>query len=191
MPTTDDEMPAPGDLKPVLTEPDTSSLADRKGPGGYPAGGVPPMGGPHPPIPQAVDRLDPLGPDQLRAKEIGADRALFYYRSIKRVNRNLANDPSMPYVMDAIRSAVRDYRDLNIAAHLAFNRETLRRNLIGKLDMTRLENINAFADAETFVHAAWLTWRKIYETYRELYLSLHQKEKTLPPGTPSPPDDLG
>ena len=182
-----DDDAAPSPAPSAGASPTPAPVALGSGPGGFPIGGVPPTGpGLVAPVYPARDPTDPLGPERLREAEMSVQQSIALYNRLLRVARNPGGEPGYHQVIAALVRYQALYRDLNSTAEVTYDRAVRVRDLIMQLDMTRLENIKAYADAAQAADTALNTWKQVHSTYLAVFQCLHRSGDPVAAVTPSP-----
>ena len=93
-------------------------------------------------------------------------------------------------IIEALRQFEHDYHEWNIVARTHYEKQCRFRDLTSRLDMTHLENIKAADEVEGLLQDAWLVWRRVFATYRQIHHTVGPRQDIpddiLPP--PVQPD---
>jgi hypothetical protein len=185
-----------GDVTPGGDEPQPAAPGPAPGPGTTPAEPVRAPGA-TPPRPTITvpkfpvrDPNDPLDPQRLAAHELTVRQAIQQARRLIRTVR-----PSFyaeyPGLLEQLRDLAENYSHFLAWAEFDYQRADLYLKDLKSVSPEGIEGVKALDAARKGLGDAWLTWRSVYATYRELsdcFQTLSRRKTSPFPDAKKPPD---
>jgi hypothetical protein len=136
------------------------------------------------------DPNDPLDPQRLAAKELTVRQAIQQARRVIRTVRPTSYG-EYPGLLVQLRVLAEDYANLLAWAEFDYRRAELHLKDLKSVSLEGIEGVRALDSARKGLGDAWLAWRSVYATYRELsdsYKTMSRKKASPFAEAKRPPD---